>query len=407
MYFGLVNLSIQLYMKRIILLLILLSSTGMLSAQDIIVMKKGPQVQAKIIEITANDVKYKRFNNLDGPTITTPKSEIFLLRYQDGRRISFDAPAPTPVPVTPETQKPVPDRRVEQEEMDAKARQLKEEEARKQEEIKKSEESAAKKRQEQMQEKQKVNTERPTEQERIDKTKAEMDRKAGEIQSENVRKKDFPGELEFNGGITIMSIETNQYQSLQSFDASANKYKEAWVGSNALLSTQFGILYRKRIVGAWFWFFGANFNKISVENEFKSTLPSEPEYLSRYYLNNITTIGLPLGTTINLGNKNRGKFFIEGGILTHLSIEETDELYPVVYDKPESEANFYSGGFYMSPFAGLGIKFKLSNRVRLNWTNTWYFSTLGSMSSAEGVEKSMGGMGSKIGLAIGIGQSPE
>lgn len=55
-------------------------------AQDVIVKNNGDEIQVKIFEINATEVKFKKFNNLDGPTIIVPKSEIFMIKYENGQK---------------------------------------------------------------------------------------------------------------------------------------------------------------------------------------------------------------------------------------------------------------------------------------------------------------------------------
>lgn len=58
-------------------------------AQDIITTKDGKDIQSKILEVNANEVKYKKYNNLDGPTFTLSKSEILIVRYENGENEVF------------------------------------------------------------------------------------------------------------------------------------------------------------------------------------------------------------------------------------------------------------------------------------------------------------------------------
>ncbi len=51
-----------------------------LAAQDIITKKNGDDVKSKVIEITFTEIKYKRFDNLEGPIFTLPKSEILIIQ---------------------------------------------------------------------------------------------------------------------------------------------------------------------------------------------------------------------------------------------------------------------------------------------------------------------------------------
>ena len=54
------------------------------SAQDIIVMKNGTAVKAKVQEITSNEIKYKKFSNLNGPLFVVDKSEVFAVNFENG-----------------------------------------------------------------------------------------------------------------------------------------------------------------------------------------------------------------------------------------------------------------------------------------------------------------------------------
>jgi|GEM_PF-4098083 len=62
-------------------------------AQDIITKVSGEEIPAVITEVGATDIKYKRFENQDGPAYTMQKSEIFMIRYQNGEREMFGVQA--------------------------------------------------------------------------------------------------------------------------------------------------------------------------------------------------------------------------------------------------------------------------------------------------------------------------
>ena len=57
---------------------------------DIITLQNGNEIKVKVMEITASEVKYKRFDNLDGPVIVVPKSEVFAINYENGTREVFN-----------------------------------------------------------------------------------------------------------------------------------------------------------------------------------------------------------------------------------------------------------------------------------------------------------------------------
>ena len=58
-------------------------------AQDVITLKNGEDIHALVQEIGEVDVKYKKFDNPNGPNYTLKKSEIFMIRYQNGTRDVF------------------------------------------------------------------------------------------------------------------------------------------------------------------------------------------------------------------------------------------------------------------------------------------------------------------------------
>jgi len=62
--------------------------------QDIILLRTGEEIRAKVIEVTSTEVKYKRFDNQDGPNYVTSKSEIFMITYENGRKEVFDQQSP-------------------------------------------------------------------------------------------------------------------------------------------------------------------------------------------------------------------------------------------------------------------------------------------------------------------------
>jgi hypothetical protein len=75
-------------MKKTYLTAFLLISLmfGTLSGQDTIILKNGNEIRSKVLEINNNEVRYKRFDNLDGPTISLMKSEIFMIKYLNGTK---------------------------------------------------------------------------------------------------------------------------------------------------------------------------------------------------------------------------------------------------------------------------------------------------------------------------------
>ena len=77
----------------------ILTGVLQLSAQDIITKCNGEEIAAKVAEIGDTQIKYRKYENAQGPLYTLPASEVFLIRYEDGTRevvTPLDAPAVSP-----------------------------------------------------------------------------------------------------------------------------------------------------------------------------------------------------------------------------------------------------------------------------------------------------------------------
>ena len=57
-----------------------------LFSQDIVIFKNGDELEAVVKEILPNEVKYIRYDNLDGPLYTVLKRDIFMIKYQNGTK---------------------------------------------------------------------------------------------------------------------------------------------------------------------------------------------------------------------------------------------------------------------------------------------------------------------------------
>lgn len=54
------------------------------NAQDVIKLRDGREVQAKISDITQDEIKYKNYDYQDGPTFTIDKSDVLTIQYANG-----------------------------------------------------------------------------------------------------------------------------------------------------------------------------------------------------------------------------------------------------------------------------------------------------------------------------------
>ena len=58
-------------------------------SQDIIVKKNGEEIKVKTIEISNDNIKYKDFNNQDGPIRNIYTNNVFMVKYENGTKDVF------------------------------------------------------------------------------------------------------------------------------------------------------------------------------------------------------------------------------------------------------------------------------------------------------------------------------
>ena len=59
-------------------------------AQDIIFTSANEDIKVKVIEINQTDIKYKKFDNINGPTFSINKSDVLFIRYENGTKDVFN-----------------------------------------------------------------------------------------------------------------------------------------------------------------------------------------------------------------------------------------------------------------------------------------------------------------------------
>lgn len=74
---------------KLIFMLFFICTISVLQAQDIIITRAGDEIKAKVTEVGINDVKYKKFGNETGPNYVIAKSDIFLIKYENGESDTF------------------------------------------------------------------------------------------------------------------------------------------------------------------------------------------------------------------------------------------------------------------------------------------------------------------------------
>jgi len=76
--------------KNLTLITILLAMSVSVSAQDIITLRNGDEVRARIVEISNTELRFRLYEHPAGPVRVTPISEVFAITYEDGTREVFN-----------------------------------------------------------------------------------------------------------------------------------------------------------------------------------------------------------------------------------------------------------------------------------------------------------------------------
>jgi len=63
---------------------LLLIGTAITNAQDLVILRDGTIIEAKVTEISQTDIKYMCFDHLDGPVIVIPRTQVLVIRYENG-----------------------------------------------------------------------------------------------------------------------------------------------------------------------------------------------------------------------------------------------------------------------------------------------------------------------------------
>ena len=64
---------------------------------DLIILRNGDEVSAKVLEISPIEIKYKKCTMPDGPLYVVKKSDVFMIKYQNGTKEVFKSEEPSAV----------------------------------------------------------------------------------------------------------------------------------------------------------------------------------------------------------------------------------------------------------------------------------------------------------------------
>lgn len=78
-------------MKRLLFIYLCLCACNLIiNGQDIIIKRDGISIMSKVIEVSPEYIKYKKYSNLDGPTYTIYVKDVHYINYQNGDKDVFN-----------------------------------------------------------------------------------------------------------------------------------------------------------------------------------------------------------------------------------------------------------------------------------------------------------------------------
>jgi hypothetical protein len=86
--------------KNVLTTAIIFGTLNLSKAQDIITKKIDGTITAKVLEVSKKEIKYKKFDNLDGPIFTIDIAEVSNIVYQNGTKDNFSPNDDSPFKVT-------------------------------------------------------------------------------------------------------------------------------------------------------------------------------------------------------------------------------------------------------------------------------------------------------------------
>lgn len=75
-------------MKQLLVFLLLLCSASV-SAQDVIVKKDGSTIVCRVVELTATEITYKKWSDLNGSNYVMNRSDASAINYENGKKVSL------------------------------------------------------------------------------------------------------------------------------------------------------------------------------------------------------------------------------------------------------------------------------------------------------------------------------
>lgn len=93
-------------MKKTLFTLIACFFALVCQAQDVLIKRSGEEIEVKVIEIGMDEIKYKRLDNMEGPLFSILKSDVFMIKYENGTKTVFTEPSKPVAAAKPIYQRP-------------------------------------------------------------------------------------------------------------------------------------------------------------------------------------------------------------------------------------------------------------------------------------------------------------
>ena len=74
--------------------------------QDVILLRTGDEIQSIVTEVDVHVIRYRKYENPEGPLYTIEKSKVFLIKYANGTKDVFNEPTSGSVKTDPQISSP-------------------------------------------------------------------------------------------------------------------------------------------------------------------------------------------------------------------------------------------------------------------------------------------------------------
>ncbi|MDY0217420.1 MAG: hypothetical protein RBS19_10755 [Bacteroidales bacterium] len=78
-------------MKKLLSFAACLLVSSFIWSQDVLTLHNGEEVEVKVVEISATELKYKKFENVDGPIYSMGLKNIYMIVYENGTKDVFNS----------------------------------------------------------------------------------------------------------------------------------------------------------------------------------------------------------------------------------------------------------------------------------------------------------------------------